>query len=150
MDLILWRHAEAEDGVPDAARRLTKKGEKQAKQMAAWLAPRLPAGTRILVSPAVRTQQTARALTDEFETVRDVGTGANPVSLLTAAGWPDAGRAVLVVGHQPTLGEVAAFLLAGQASPWSVKKGAVWWLSNRVRQGDAQTVLRCVMAPDLL
>ena len=33
MDLLLWRHAEAEDGIPDLKRKLTKRGEKQAQQM---------------------------------------------------------------------------------------------------------------------
>ncbi|OFZ69159.1 MAG: phosphohistidine phosphatase SixA [Betaproteobacteria bacterium RBG_16_58_11] len=150
MDLILWRHAEAEDGMPDAGRKLTEKGLKQAQQMAAWLKPRLPQNTRILVSPATRTQQTAAALGMEFETVKEVGTAANTVSLLAKAGWPDTHGAVLVVGHQPTLGQVAAFLLSGAEQDWSIKKGAVWWISNRVRQGEGQTVLRCVMAPDML
>ncbi len=34
MDLLLWRHAEAEDGTPDLKRKLTPRGEKQARQMA--------------------------------------------------------------------------------------------------------------------
>ena len=38
MDLILWRHAEAEAGEPDDGRALTSKGHKQAEKMAAWLA----------------------------------------------------------------------------------------------------------------
>ena len=150
MDLILWRHAEAEDGIPDAARKLTAKGQKQAQQMAAWLTTHLPQNTRILVSPATRTQQTAAALGREFETVKEVGLAASTVSLLAKAGWPDAHGAVVVVGHQPTLGQVAAFLLCGAEQDWSVKKGAVWWISNRVRQGDGQTVLRCVLAPEML
>lgn len=150
MDLILWRHAEAEDGAPDSARRLTDKGLKQAQQMAAWLKPRLPQATRILVSPAVRTQQTATALGMEFELAEAVGLSANVSSFLAETGWPDADGAVLVIGHQPTLGQVAAYLLGGEAQYWSVKKGAVWWISNRKRQGDGQTVLRCVMAPDMV
>lgn len=150
MDLILWRHAEAEDGVPDAARKLTAKGQKQAQQMAAWLTTHLPQNTRILVSPATRTQQTAAYLDREFETVREVGLAASTVSLLTKAGWPHAENAVLVVGHQPTLGEVAAFLVTGEEGAWSVKKGAVWWISNRTRQGEGQSVLRCVLAPEML
>ena len=105
MDIILWRHAEAEDGTPDAARKLTAKGQKQAQQMAAWLTPHLPNNTRIFVSPATRTQQTAAALGRDFETVKEVGLSANTNSLLTKAGWPHADGAVLVVGHQPTLGE---------------------------------------------
>jgi phosphohistidine phosphatase len=150
MDLILWRHAEAEDGTPDAGRKLTDKGQKQAKQMADWLKARLPQNTRILVSPATRTQQTAAALGMEFETVKEVGLSANAVSLLAKAGWPDAHGAVLIVGHQPTLGQVAAFLLSGEERDWSIKKGAVWWISNRVRQEEMQTVLRCVLAPEML
>lgn len=150
MDLILWRHAEAEDGMPDAGRKLTAKGQKQAKQMAEWLKTRLPKNTRIQVSPATRTQQTAAALGMEFETAKDVGLTTNTVALLTKAGWPDAHGAVLVVGHQPTLGQVAALLLGGEEQDWSIKKGAVWWISNRVRQGEAQTVLRCALAPDML
>ncbi|MHB1233615.1 MAG: phosphohistidine phosphatase SixA [Burkholderiales bacterium] len=150
MDLILWRHAEAEDGTPDAGRKLTDKGRKQAQQMAAWLKQRLPEHTRILVSDATRAQQTAQAMGMAFDTSTQVGLDANPVSILTAAGWPDARGAVLVVGHQPTLGQLAAFLLCGEEQGWSVKKGAVWWLSNRVRQDEGQTVLRCVLAPEML
>jgi len=150
MNLILWRHAEAEDGVPDAGRKLTDKGQKQAKQMADWLKPRLPENTRILVSPATRTQQTAAALGMKFETVKEVGLAANTVALLTKAGWPDAQGGVLIVGHQPTLGRVAAFLLSGEEQDWGIKKGAVWWISNRVRQGEGQTVLRCALAPEML
>jgi phosphohistidine phosphatase len=150
MDLILWRHAEAEDGLPDAGRKLTDKGQKQAKQIADWLKPRLPQNTRILVSPTSRTQQTAAALGMEFETVKEIGLGGNTVALLTKAGWPDANGAALVIGHQPTLGQVAAFLLSGEEQDWSIKKGAVWWISNRVRQGEMQTVLRCALGPDLL
>ena len=150
MDLILWRHAEAEDGVPDAKRKLTDKGQKQAQQMAAWLRDHLPQNTRILVSPAIRTQQTAQALDLPFETLVEVGVGANPVTILSAAGWPDASQSVLVIGHQPTLGLLAAYLLCGEEQYWSVKKGALWWVSNRVRQDEMQNVLRCALAPDLL
>jgi len=150
MDLILWRHAEAEPGEPDLGRRLTSKGLKQAERIAAWLEPRLPDTTRILVSPAARAQQTALALGRKFRTVDEIAPGASAASLLSAAGWPDAREPVLVVGHQPTLGEVAAMLLAGDAGSWSVKKGAVWWLSNRTRDGDAGVVLKLAIGPDLV
>lgn len=150
MDLILWRHAEAEDGFPDAERKLTAKGEKQATAMAAWLKARLPEGCRIVVSPTKRTQQTARALTERFETDPEVGVGAEVEALLAAAGWPDAKGAVLIVGHQPTLGEVAAYLLADARDSWSVKKGAVWWLSNRLRGEDRQIVLKAMVTPEML
>lgn len=150
MDLILWRHAEAEEGTPDHQRNLTAKGEKQAAKMAEWLHERLPKETRIIASPAARTQQTAQALKRPFETVPEIGVGASVPALLAAAGWPDARGAVLVVGHQPTLGQTAALLLGGEEAWWSVKKGAVWWFSTRVRSSESQVVLRAVMANDLL
>lgn len=154
MDLILWRHAEAEDGgpdLPDARRRLTARGEKQARQMAKWLRKRLPDRVRMLVSPASRTRQTARALELPFEIEPEIGTGADATQLLTAAGWPDAGDdTVVLVGHQPTLGRLAALLLSGAEADWTVKKGAVWWFSNRTRGNDGQTVLKAVMDPEML
>lgn len=150
MDLILWRHAEAVDGQPDLARELTPKGMKQAKALAQWLRSRLPKQTRIIVSPAERTKQTAAALAEEFEIDRRLAPGAPPTAVLAAAGWPDNKGTVLIVGHQPTLGLAAALLIAGEPIPWSIKKGAIWWLSNRVRAGQPQVVLRAVMSPDLL
>src|SRR5262245_41762189 len=71
LDLILWRHAEAEDGTPDDERRLTGKGHKQAAKIAGWLSEHLPKHATILVSPAARTQQTAKALTGKFATSED-------------------------------------------------------------------------------
>ena len=150
MDLILWRHAEAEPGEPDLGRRLTSKGLKQAERIAAWLEPRLPDTTRILVSPAARTQQTALALGRKFKTVDEIAPGASAESVLAAAGWPDSREPVLVVGHQPTLGEVAAMLLAGDQASWSIRKGAVWWLSNRTRDGDSGVLLKVAIGPDLV
>jgi phosphohistidine phosphatase len=150
MDLILWRHAEAEDGFPDQGRKLTDKGERQAAKMAAWLKMHLPEGARIIVSPTVRTQQTAMALTQDAIVVKEAGPGTSVATLLGAAGWPDAKGAVVVVGHQPTLGEVAAYLLANAQDSWNIKKGAVWWFSNRTRQNEPQTVLRAVISPEFL
>ncbi len=150
MDLILWRHAEAVDGQPDLARELTPKGVKQAKAIAQWLSSRLPRRTRIIVSPAERAQQTAAALSDDFEIDRRLAPGAPPNAVLAAAGWPEHRGAVVVVGHQPTLGMAAGLLIAGEPMPWSIKKGAIWWLSHRVRGEHPQVVLRAVMSPDLL
>ena len=150
MDLILWRHAEAEPGEPDLGRRLTAKGLKQAERMGEWLDRYLPDTTRILVSPADRAQQTALALKRKFRTVDEIAPGASVAAVLSASNWPDAHEAVLVVGHQPTLGAVASFLLSGEEAWWSVKKGAVWWLTNRDRGGSSAVVLRVVIAPDFV
>ena len=150
MDLILWRHCEAEAGEPDLGRRLTSKGLKQAERMAEWLERHLPDTCRILVSPADRAQQTAAALPRKFRTVPELAPGATVTAILAAANWPDSREPVLVVGHQPTLGMVASFLLSGEEAYWSVRKGAVWWLSNRVREDGAAIVLKTVVGPDFL
>lgn len=154
MDLLLWRHAEAveEDkhGPRDLQRRLTGRGQEQARAMAAWLKKHQPRKLRILVSPALRCQQTAEALGLPFETHRKLGPEACVSELVAASGWPQAGGAVLVVGHQPALGRMAGLLLCGQEADWTIKKGAVWWFTNRVRQGETQTVLRTVQSPDFL
>ncbi|HYR25770.1 MAG TPA: histidine phosphatase family protein [Aquabacterium sp.] len=171
MDLILWRHAQAEtlplddslvasreggevtvviDPDKDLARRLTPKGERQAERMAAWLNLRLPEATRVVVSPAQRTQQTAQALGRAFKTVRALDPQASVDDLLKAAKWPDAREAVLIVGHQPTLGMLAARLLTGQDLAWSIKKGGVWWLRSRMREGEPQVTLHAVQSPDFL
>ena len=146
MDLILWRHADAESGMPDDERRLTAKGIKQAERMAAWLKERLPKDTVILASPARRARETAQALTRKFEVTEEVGTGANSQAVLKVAAWPHGEGTVVVVGHQPTLGQTAALLLTGKPQEWSIKKGAIWWLARRGRD----TILRAVIAPDLL
>jgi phosphohistidine phosphatase len=148
MDLILWRHADAEPGMPDAARRLTPKGERQAEKVGAWLDRHLPDDTTILVSPAVRAQQTALGLGRKFRTVDAIAPGASAAEVLAAAGWPGGRGSVLVVGHQPALGEAAARLLAGEEAYWAVKKGAFWWLSQR--DHDDAVVLRAVLGPDLV
>ena len=154
MDLILWRHAQAHllrDGETDLERRLTPKGERQAQRMAAWLNQRLADSTRILVSPAQRCQQTVAALGRNFKTLEALNPEANVDDLLQAARWPTATEPVLIVGHQPTLGMVAAQLISGFPQPWAVKKGGVWWLRLREKEeGGTQLVLQAVQSPDCL
>jgi phosphohistidine phosphatase len=154
MELILWRHAEAEDRAKDsdldAARELTKRGRRQAERVADWLAPRLDKSWRILVSPAIRTLQTVAPLAREFDTSEGVGLDATARTLLEAAHWPDGDRNVLVVGHQPTLGHVAARLLDGEEGDVSIRKGAVWWFVTRRRDDQLETVLRTVVDAEML
>ncbi len=150
MDLILWRHAEAEEGEDDLSRPLTERGRKQASKMAHWLKKQEFKSLRILASPAVRTQQTALALGIPFETERSLGPDACVSALIAASGWPTARGTVIVVGHQPALGRMASLLLSGEEADWSIRKGAIWWLSNRVRRDETQTVLRLVLPPELL
>jgi phosphohistidine phosphatase len=152
MNLILWRHAEAEDfAASDLARSLTTHGRKQAQSVAKWLRTRLPDDAVILVSPAVRTIQTAETLTDRYRVVRELAPNASAEDVLTAAGWPDGvAPTVVIVGHQPTLGQVAARLLCNSDASWPLKKAGLWWISSRERDGDEQAVLRAAMSPDLI
>lgn len=150
MELILWRHAEAEDGIPDLGRELSAKGRKQAARMADWLNPRLPQDIRVLASPALRTMQTAQALGRDCTASEALLPGASAEDVLEAAEWPDSAYPVLIVGHQPTLGQVAMRLLAGETGDIPVKKGAIWWFQSRERAGELQVVLRAVAAPDWL
>jgi phosphohistidine phosphatase len=151
MDLILWRHAEAlemREVQDDLDRALTSKGERQAQRIATWLNRQLPASTRVLVSPARRTQQTAAALDRKFKTVPALAPDGTVEGLLHTVRWPDAREPVLVVGHQPTLGLAAAYLLSGQPQAWPVRKGAVWWLRARHRDDVLQIVLQAVVSPE--
>ena len=150
MDLILWRHAEAEEHTDDLRRRLTAKGRKQAARAGEWLLQRLPARFTLISSPAVRAQQTAQALGTPIETDESLAPGASAKAIIEASGWPEHKGAVVLVGHQPDLGRALAQLVGETQHPWSIKKGGFWWISNRVRDGDAQVVVRAVVSPDLL
>ena len=153
MDLILWRHADAQDASDDRddlARELTQKGHKHARRMAEWLNLHLPASTRVLVSPAVRARQTAEHLDRKFKTLGELAPGFGVEALLHATRWPDGRESVLVVGHQPQLGLAAAYLLAGAVEAWPIRKAGVWWLRRRERNGGSQVVLHGALSPDLI
>lgn len=153
MDLILWRHAEAHEAGPDEddlIRALTPRGRKQAERMTAWLDAQLPQGTRVLSSPAVRAEQTVLALRRKYKVRDALSPGASVSDVLETAGWPDARYPVLLVGHQPTLGGVVAHLLGMPEAACTIRKGAVWWLRHRIREGQAQTVLLAVTCPERL
>lgn len=148
MELILWRHAEAEPGEPDLERQLTAKGIKQAARMGEWLDQTLPNTCRILVSPAVRTVQTADALGRKYRIVPELAPDRGIQELLVTANWPESRESVLVVGHQPTLGRVASLLIAGQAQPWAIRKASICWIAQKEQR--TANILRAVMSPDLI
>lgn len=150
MELVLWRHADAEDGLQDLKRELTDKGRKQANRVAKWLRPRMEGQWEILVSPAVRAKQTADALDLEYDVRLPLGPSATEDALFREADWPVNAKNVMIVGHQPTIGRVAARLLTGHVGDLTVKKGALWWFSGKYdkRLGLSETVLRAVIGPD--
>ena len=150
MDLILWRHADAKDAAgptADADRELTTQGLRQAEQVAEWLRRQPLRKVVVLSSPAKRAVQTAKTLRLPVEIKTKLGIGAGTADLLSAADWPDRPGAVILVSHQPALGRLASLLLAGAEADWTIKKGAVWWFTNRVRRDETQTVLRAVQCP---
>ena len=131
-------------------RSLTARGEKQAARMAAWLDRQLPEGARIVVSPARRCEQTALALGRKYRLRPEIVPGASAAQLLELVQWPFSKSPMLVIGHQPMLGQTIAQLLGLQESDCPVKKGALWWLRNRDREGRIQTVVVTVQSPDML
>lgn len=150
MDLILWRHAEAEAGEPDLERALTARGRKQARRMADWLTLRLPDSCKILVSPARRTVQTAEALERKFKIHPGLAPDAQAADILRAVNWPSAKESVLIIGHQPTLGQVAALLLTGEVQDWDMRKASAWWFAQHEAGNASSVYLKAAMAHDLI
>jgi len=139
--LVIVRHGKAEQHAPcgrDADRRLTTRGELQARHAGAWLRgmlagqwapPRVgsAAAVQITHSPAVRTTQTAEAIAGELMGVPDV---RGPVaddrlfiderpSRVFAALRDHAPRAhlLVIVGHNPTVTQVAELITADDGPP---------------------------------
>ena len=154
-DLILWRHAEAEDVSAtgkDADRALTARGRKDAAKMAKWLDKHLPAGTLVLCSPARRCQETAAelsALNQAQIKVEDcLSVESNVTRIAKALTSYDSAKALLLVGHQPNLGLLIVKLLGMHQTAGVVKKGSVWWVRQRT-DGDARNYyIYTVQQPD--
>lgn len=141
-DIILWRHAEAEDvstSGKDADRALTKRGRKDAAKMAKWLEQNLSADTAVLCSPAKRCQETAGALSAlnqmqiKIEDFLSVNSSVEQMANALASKY--SGKTVLLVGHQPNLGLLIVKLLGMHQSAGVVKKGSVCWVRQRT-DGD--------------
>jgi len=139
MELILWRHADAEDSAPDLERKLTARGRKDAERVAKWLLKHLPRGFEVVASPAARAQETAEALRRKIHTDPRLAPGASVAAILAAA---KRGEVVVVVGHQPDLGHAIASLVGGEEAEWRLQKGALWWIED--------DLVKAVVSPDLL
>src|SRR5262249_36002689 len=97
-----------------------------------------------------RALQTVKPLEREYEVSESVGLSASARGVLAEADWPRSERSVLVVGHQPTLGEVASVLLLGDEGAAAVRKGSIWWFASRDRGGKMEATLKAVLTPELL
>jgi len=153
MDIVIWRHAEAvdlQDGCDDIDRVLTARGYKQAIRMAEWLDRQLPESTRIFSSPAKRCVDTVCRLDRKYKIHKDLSPESNADNILASMQWPTAKGTVLLVGHQPMIGQIIAQSLGLKDNACAVRKGSVWWLRSRERDGQRQTVLVAVQSVDML
>ena len=152
-EIIFWRHSEAHDpteGQDDLDRKLTVKGQRQAERVAFWLDRNLPQQCRVFASPAKRSQQTVRCLSRKSKTLNELNPAASPEEVLAAVGWGIQTEPIVIVGHQPWIGECIHWLLMDAAAPLTVRKGAVWWLQSRDRDGVKDVIIRAVATPELL
>jgi phosphohistidine phosphatase len=154
MDLILWRHAEAEphvaegDEAGDLKRALTPKGKRHAARVGAWLHRQLPDDVRVLSSPAKRCVQTVEALGRNYKLVESLAPDSTPDAIIEACGWPDQRQPVLVVGHQPLLGQVASMVLCGGKQDWRIRKAGVFWITHK--GSDGVPYVKLVVGPDFI
>ena len=118
--------------------------------MAVGMEKHLPNSAKILASPAARSVETSSALGRKFKIIPELAPGAQAASILAAAGWPDSRQPVVIISHQPALGRLASLLLLGVEQDLSMRKGSIWWLTNRAREDNHKTTLRATICPDYL
>jgi phosphohistidine phosphatase len=126
---MIWflRHGEAEDTEPDFDRRLTPKGERQARDAGAALALLRVEIEVCLTSPKVRARETARLACEALGvelTVDERLTGGHFDPLDLTAGLDD----VLLVGHEPDFSDAIAHLTGGLVD---MKKGGLAAVEDR-------------------
>ena len=150
MNLFVVRHAyarPAERGEADEARPLTTKGKQRfSREVRAMRALDLTFD-RIYHSPWLRAVQTADLLAKRLEgdsvVTSNLAKAPSPALLEELEG-----ERVAVVGHQPWLGELAAWLVNGDtllAENWKLGKGGVFWLSGEPAPSEME--LRALMPP---
>jgi len=134
--LLLVRHAIAEDrvafartGQPDDQRPLSSEGKKKMRLVADALRTLLPSPDLLVTSPLLRARQTAQILSAaiDLQPVESpaLGPDAEPDEVLAFLAGRRGARAVIAVGHEPALSQLAGFLITGRAQPlFSLKKGA--------------------------
>lgn len=154
MNLILWRHADAEYQHNDKMRKLTDKGCQQAQISADWLLAHLPIDKyRVYTSEAVRSQQTASYLHQSISIEPLLNPDTVPQNLTTLLLQQiDHGNCIWV-GHQPWLGQLCSYLLNGTWLPqqyWSVKKSSFWWFEVSFFHHQPSARLKVVLNPGVL
>lgn len=131
MQLYILRHANADtEAATDEARELSEKGREQARKVARFCALHGITPDVIFSSPLIRAQQTAKPVAKELgmevTTVRWLACGATPVGILGQLAAFGESATVMLVGHQPDLGELIAHLLgAAQGASVNVRKASL-------------------------
>jgi phosphohistidine phosphatase len=120
MQLFLVRHADAAPGEPDELRRLTPAGRDQARVLGERLAARGIRPDAVLTSPLLRARETGAAIAGELgcesEPTDSLAPGASATAIRAAVAGR--GETVVVVGHQPDCGRIAAELGDGNEPPF--------------------------------
>jgi phosphohistidine phosphatase len=138
MRLVLVRHAEALDRDPrihrtDGDRQLSMHGRQVHLRMAAALARNEPHARRILTSPLVRARETAEITAaalgirlSEILPLAALGDDFSTREILSRIGQLPGEETVVMVGHAPTLGDLALTLLPpGQGGEIEFEKSAM-------------------------
>jgi phosphohistidine phosphatase len=116
--LFLVRHAEAAPGDPDELRTLTPHGRWQAQDLGQRFKRRGIRPEAVLSSPLLRARETADAIAAEagvlVEPDERLAPGATAEDVRAAVAGR--GETVVVVGHQPDCGQIAA-AISGEAAP---------------------------------
>ncbi len=155
MDLFVIRHAIAEaadTGQADADRALTDDGERKMRQVVKGLRRLDIEFDRILTSPWRRAAQTAlllQPLCDEPPLATDLL--AQPPRAELLALIAEMSETTAVVGHEPWLGELVAWLAFGDTrhgDALMLKKGGVVWLDGS--SVPAGMTVRAILPPSVL
>lgn len=149
MRIILVRHGEADaetpEGLGDEARALTAKARAVTANHFAALAERIGPVSLILTSPLVRTVQTAQLLSVALHHEGPLKAHRSllpdmPVGTLEPLITEHAGQNFVLVGHQPSMGALAAHLLGMQSFPKPVNPGTVIALERN--EAEASPVVK--------
>ena len=144
MNLYLVRHAIAEDlqeGQTDDQRALTKEGIEKFKGVVRGLKRLELRFDRLYHSPKLRAVQTAELmmglLEGESEVTPHLAASPSPKLLKQLRG-----ESVALVGHEPWMGELCAWLVTGQmnGAAFPFKKGGVAWLEGNPTPGGMRLI----------
>jgi phosphohistidine phosphatase len=157
MDLILFRHGKAEKRKDytgdDLSRPLTDEGIQELILIAGWLRRHVPDAELIATSPLTRATQTAEIVAKELHTNSgpqiwtELAPGNDPESALMRLRSIPEERTIVVVGHEPDLSTLGAYVLTGRKVPiFTLSKGGLALLKD-VIPGEAGSGTLSMLLP---